>query len=717
MNKIIEQLTREFNLRKNQVESTIKLIDEGNTIPFIARYRKEVTGNLDDVTLRELDERLSYLRNLEKRKDEVLRIIETQGKLSEELKKDIMSAAILQEVEDLYLPYKTKRKTRGVIAREKGLEPLAVIIFDQELRDIEILEEAKKFVNSEKEIETPEDAIGKAMDIIAEDISEQAIYRKRIREIVLEYGMLCSNASKKLDTTEITEFEMYYDFTERVNKIANHRVLAINRGEKKNVLTVKIEIDEEKSLGYLSNMILRKNTNKFMIDAVKDAYKRLIYPSIEREVRTFLSEKAEKEAIKVFATNLKNYLLQAPVKNRVVMGFDPAFRTGCKIAVVDEFGDLLDTKTIYPTAPENKVEQSVKILLDLIKKHNITLIAIGNGTASRESEVIIAEFIKKEQLRIEYLVVNEAGASVYSASKIANEEFPDINVSLRGAVSIARRLQDPLAELVKIDPKHIGVGQYQHDVNQKELQSSLDGVIEDVVNSVGVDVNTASVSLLKNISGLNKTTAQNIIEFRRTNGPFKKRDTIKKVKKIGDKAYEQAAGFLRISNGDNPLDNTAVHPESYDVTKKLLNHFNYEVKDIKGKSNEIGKELSNVNIEALSNELSIGNHTLKDIIKEVQKPGRDPRDEFDKPIFKTEVMEIKDLKEGMILSGTVRNVIDFGAFIDIGVHQDGLVHISHLSDKFIKNPMEVVSVGDIVKVKVLSVDIQRNRISLSMKDL
>ncbi len=715
MNKIIDKLTQEFNLRKSQVESTIKLIDEGNTIPFIARYRKEVTGNLDDVTLRDLDERLSYLINLKKRKEEVIRIIEAQGKLSEELKKNIESAGILQEVEDLYLPYKIKRKTRGVIAREKGLEPLAEFILQQKSSQEEILEEAKKYVNVENEIESPEEAITKAMDIIAEDISDQAVYRKKIRELVQNYGLISTSCSKKVEG-EITDFEMYYDFSEKVNKIANHRVLAVNRGEKKDILSAKVEMDEEKSIEYLNKILLGEKPSQYMIDAIKDAYKRLIYPSIERETRSNLTETAEREAMKVFATNLKNYLLQSPVKGRVVMGFDPAFRTGCKIAVVDEFGDLLDTVTIYPTAPENKVEQSEKILLNLVKEHSITLIAIGNGTASRESEAFVADFIKKEKLKVEYLVVNEAGASVYSASKLAAEEFPDINVSIRGAISIARRLQDPLAELVKIDPKHIGVGQYQHDVNQKELQKSLDGVIEDVVNSVGVDINTASVSLLKNISGLNKATAQNIIDYRRENGPFKMRKTVKKVKKIGDKAFEQAAGFLRISNGENPLDNTAVHPESYGDAQKLLNYFNFKIEDIKVNSSNVSEQFNTADQEKLSEELSIGKHTLKDIIKEIQKPGRDPRDEFDKPIFKTEVMEIKDLKEGMILNGTVRNVIDFGAFIDIGVHQDGLVHISHLSNKFIKSPMEVVAIGDIVKVKVIGVDIQRNRISLSIKE-
>ncbi len=715
MNKIIEQITKEFNIRRNQVETTIKLIDEGNTIPFIARYRKEATGNLDDVTLRELDERLTYLRNLEKRKEEVVRSIENQGKLTNELAKKIEIAAILQEVEDLYLPYKQKRKTRAVIARELGLEPLATLIRLQISVDDEILQEGKKYIDLEKKIETGEDAVAKAMDIIAEDISDEAEYRKKIRKLVFEHGFLTSTCSKK-SQEEITEFEMYYDFSEKVNKIANHRVLATNRGEKKGVLNIKIQIDEERILQYLNGVLLNKHTNQFMIDAIKDSYKRLIFPSIEREIRSTLTEIAEKEAIKVFATNLKNYLLQPPVKGRVVLGFDPAFRTGCKLAVVDEFGELLDTATIYPTAPENKIAESEKTLFSLVKKYAITLIAIGNGTASRESEIIVADFIKKNNLKVEYLIVNEAGASVYSASKLANEEFPEINVSLRGAISIARRLQDPLAELVKIDPKHIGVGQYQHDVNQKELQKSLDGVIEDVVNSVGVDINTASVSLLKNISGLNNTTAQNIIEYRRENGPFTNRKTIRKVKKIGDKAFEQAAGFLRISEGENPLDNTAVHPESYDDAMRLLNHFNYEIEDIRMKYSEIGKAFSKANIEQLSKDLSIGKLTLVDILKEIQKPGRDPRDEFERPIFKTEVMEVKDLKEGMVLTGTVRNVIDFGAFVDIGVHQDGLVHISQLSDKFVKNPMDVVAVGDIVKVRVIGVDVERGRISLSMKE-
>lgn len=715
MSNIINKLSQEFNLPTNQVENTIKLIDEGNTIPFIARYRKEATGNLDDVLLRDLDERLFYLRNLEKRKEEVLRIVEGQGKLTEKLKKDIDKALILQEVEDLYLPFKQKRKTRGVIAREKGLEPLAAYIFEQKHSENEILTEALNYLDEEKEIVSPQEAIEKAMDIMAEDISDQAVYRKAVREMVREYGMITSSRSKKSEE-EITDFEMYYDFSEKVDKILNHRVLAINRGEKKDILSAKIEMDEARSISYLNRMILKEKPNIFVEDAIKDAYKRLIYPSIEREIRSSLTEIAEKEAIKVFATNLKNYLLQPPVKGRVVMGFDPAFRTGCKIAVVDEFGDLLDTVTIYPTEPEKKIIESERILLDLVKKHKITLIAIGNGTASRESELFIADFIKKAKLDIEYLVVNEAGASVYSASKLAAEEFPSINVSLRGAISIARRLQDPLAELVKIDPKHIGVGQYQHDVNQKELNESLDDVIEDVVNTVGVDINSASVSLLKYVSGLNKSTAQNIVDYRREEGPFTSRNTIKKVKKIGDKAFEQAAGFLRISEGDNPLDNTSVHPESYDDAKRLLSYFDLSLIDIKTRSSEVANKLNGVDLDRLSDELGIGKLTLADIIKEIQKPGRDPRDEFEKPIFKTEVMEIKDLKEGMMLTGTVRNVIDFGAFIDIGVHQDGLVHISHLSNKFVKNPMEVVSVGDIVKVKVIGVDIQRNRISLSMKE-
>lgn len=716
MDRIIQQLTSEFNIKKNQVVNTINLIDEGNTIPFIARYRKEVTGNLDDVILRDLDERLSYLRNLEKRKEEVIRLIDEQDKLTEDLKNKIENARILQEVEDLYLPFKPKRKTRGSLAREKGLEPLASMIYLQMSEEEEIIEKANKFIDIESGIETSEDAIKGAMDIIAEDISETAEYRQKIRILTNQWALITSVLSKKAPEG-IDEFEMYYDFSEKVNKIANHRVLALNRGEKKKVLNIKIEMEQDKVTNYLFKVLLKEKTNKWMVVAIEDSYKRLIAPSIEREIRNQISNIAEAEAIKVFATNLKNYLLQPPVKGKIVMGFDPAYRTGCKIAVVNGWGDLLDTTTIYPTAPENKVEESKKILLNLIKQHKIDLIAIGNGTASRESENFVAEMIKEAKLNIEYIVVNEAGASVYSASKIANEEFPDINVSLRGAVSIGRRLQDPLAELVKIDPKHIGVGQYQHDVNQKDLQKALDGVIEDVVNTVGVDINTASVSLLSNISGLNKTTAQNILSYRRKNGTFTNRRQILKVNKIGDKAYEQAAGFLRIMDGDNPLDNTSVHPESYESAEKLLQYFGYDLKDINSNSAAIGKTLMSETREKLMEILNIGKHTLEDIIKEIQKPGRDPRDEFEKPIFKSEVMEIKDLREGMILTGTVRNVIDFGAFVDIGVHQDGLVHISQLSDKFIKSPMEVVSVGDIVKVKVIGVDIKRNRISLSMKEL
>lgn len=716
MNKIINQLAEEFKIRKNQVESTVALIDEGNTIPFIARYRKEVTGNLDDVVLRELDERLSYLRNLEKRREEVLRLIEEQGKLTKELKGKIEKAIMLQEIEDLYLPYRPKRKTRGIVAREKGLEPLANIIYLQLNSEEDILKESLKYINEQYDIKTGEEALKGAMDIVAEDISENAEYRKKIRSITFQWGMITSNISKKAPK-EVTEFEMYYDFSEKVEKIANHRVLAINRGEKKNVLNVKIEVDEKRIMDYMNKQLLTQRCNTWIQEAIKDAYKRLIFPSIEREIRSQLTEVAEKEAIKVFAANLKNYLLQPPVTDKVVMGFDPAYRTGCKIAVVNQWGDLLDTTTVYPTQPQNKSVEAKKTLLALVNKHNINIISIGNGTASRESENFVAEFIKEYNLKVEYIVVNEAGASVYSASKLANEEFPEINVSLRGAISIARRLQDPLAELVKIDAKHIGVGQYQHDVNQKELQKSLDGVIEDVVNNVGVDINTASVALLSNIAGLNKVTAQNIVEYRREIGTFKNRREIKKVKKIGDKAFEQSAGFLRIPKGNNPLDNTAVHPESYMSAEKLLNHFGYNINDINTKTKSISESLTKANINELGEILDVGKHTLHDIIKEIQKPGRDPREEFEKPIFKTEVMEIKDLREGMILAGTVRNVIDFGAFVDIGVHQDGLVHISHLSDRYIKNPMEVVAVGDIVKVKVIGVDVERNRISLSMKEV
>ncbi|HAE61694.1 MAG TPA: RNA-binding transcriptional accessory protein [Eubacteriaceae bacterium] len=713
--QIINRLADEFSIKTSQVKTVMDLVDEGNTIPFIARYRKEATGNLDDVLLRELNERLSYLRNLEKRKEEVLRLIDEQGKLTSELKKSIESARVLQEVEDLYLPYKQKRKTRASIAREKGLEPLAAFILMAK-DDLQVDQKSIEFVDPEKDVKTAEDAVKGAMDILAEDVSDNAKFRKKIREMYLSEGIIQASKAKS-DDEKSADFEMYFDFVEGVSKIANHRVLAINRGEKKKYLNVKVACDEDKMVAYLNGNVGNPKGERcaYLKDAIRDGLKRLIMPSIEREVRNTLTEKADKSAIKVFSVNLKKYLMQPPVRGKTVMGFDPAFRTGCKITVVDPYGNLLAWETVYPTAPQNKVAEAKKTLLDMIEKYSVDIIAIGNGTASRESEIIVGEMIKEFGLKIEYIVVNEAGASVYSASAIGNEEFPQLNVSLRGAVSIARRLQDPLAELVKIDPKHIGVGQYQHDVDQKELAKALDGVIEDAVNAVGVDVNTASAYLLTHISGLNKTTAGNIIEYRRENGPFKDRKEILKVKKIGGKAFEQCAGFLRISDGKNPLDNSALHPESYDVAKEILSSIGYGVMDFAEKHREIAKKLESFDVDKGAEKFEIGKITLEDIIKELKKPGRDPREGFQKPVFKSEVMDITHLKPGMVLSGTVRNVIDFGVFVDIGVHQDGLVHISQLSDSYVKNPMDVVSVGDIVSVRVMDVDLKRNRISLSMR--
>ncbi|MBF7096596.1 Tex family protein [Alkalibacter mobilis] len=714
---IIKILAEEFKIRQGQVKTTLELIDDGNTIPFIARYRKEATGNLDDVVLRELDDRLSYLRNLEKRKGEVIRIIEEQEKLTPELKLQIENAKVLQEVEDLYLPYKQKRKTRASVAREKGLEPLAAYMLladDNEKAYVK----AGEFVDLEKGVENESDAISGAMDILAEDISDNAVYRKYIRENYFQNGLI-ETAKSKTEDEKAEDFRMYFNFTEKVSQIANHRVLAINRGEKKKFLSVKINVDEDKLADFIEKRIKQKDRLPcgYVSDAIRDSLKRLILPSIEREVRSTLTEKADKSAIKVFAVNLNKYLMQPPVKGKTVMGFDPAFRTGCKIAVVDSFGELLAFDTVYPTEPQNKVAEAKSKLVGMIKKYGVDLIAIGNGTASRESEAIVSDMISEYKLDTEYIVVNEAGASVYSASVIGNEEFPDLNVSIRGAVSIGRRIQDPLAELVKIDPKHIGVGQYQHDVDQKELAKALDGVVEDAVNAVGVDINTASAYLMTYISGLNKTTAGNIVGFRRENGPFLNRKQILKVGKIGNKAFEQCAGFLRIAGGDNPFDNTSLHPESYDIAEKILKDLGYKSKDLIDKHKEIALELDKIQIDRKAEQLQVGVITLEDIVKELKKPGRDPRESFQKPIFKSEVMDITHLKPGMILSGTVRNVIDFGVFVDIGVHQDGLVHISQLSNSYVKNPMDVVSVGDIVSVKVMDVDLKRNRISLTMKDI
>lgn len=791
---ILEQLKEELGIRMEQVEATVKLIDEGNTIPFIARYRKEVTGSLNDEVLRDLSERLIYLRNLEEKKNQVLSSIEEQGKLTEELRVQILSAPTLVVVEDLYRPYRPKRRTKATIAKEKGLEPLANIISAQEAAS-SILELAEAYVNEEKEVKTAEEAVAGACDIIAENISDAADYRIHIRKMTVEQGTITSNAKEE---KQESVYEMYYSFAEKIEKIAGHRILALNRGESEKVLTVKIAAPDENILNYLRKQVITKNnnfTNELLNSTVEDSYKRLIAPAIEREVRNDLTEKAEDGAIRVFGKNLNQLLMQPPIVGQVVLGWDPAFRTGCKLAVVDGTGKVLDTIVIYPTAPQFKVDDAKKTLIKLIKKHNITLISLGNGTASRESEQIIVDFLKDLNLPISYVIVNEAGASVYSASKLATEEFPNYDVGQRSAVSIARRLQDPLAELVKIDPKSIGVGQYQHDMNQKKLSEALSGVVEDCVNKVGVDLNTASASLLEYISGISKPIAKNIVAYREDNGKFISRNQLLKVAKLGPKAYEQCAGFLRIYDGKNPLDTTSVHPESYEAASKLLGKLGFSEADIKkvqaeqaqaikaaehaAKVEQVQPESPNrtrndkkkniqptntgtamgqalmaafqgTRIEAreadgtvskekvssvpaaeagglsnlskiikdkkkLAEELGVGEITLTDIIKELEKPGRDPREEMPSPILRTDVLDMKDLKEGMILKGTVRNVIDFGVFVDIGVHQDGLVHISQMTNKrFLKHPLDLVSVGDIVEVKVMSVELQKKRIQLSM---
>ncbi len=715
---INSRLVEEFKLKKFQVENTVNLIDEGNTIPFIARYRKEQTGELSDVVLRDLYERLIYLRNLENRQNEVIRLIEEQGKLTEELKEEILLAETLQRVEDLYRPYRPKRRTRATIAKEKGLEPLAEIILSQESNGGTLEDLAAPFIDIEKEVNSIEEAYQGAMDIIAEIISDNAEFREIIRKIVFDKGIVVTSAS---DNEADSVYEMYYDYKEPVKVIANHRVLAINRGEKEKFLKVKIENPDDEIIEILKSKILTNDkaiTTPYLVSSIEDGYKRLISPSIEREIRNTLTEKAEEQAIKVFGNNLKPLLMQAPVKGKAVMGFDPAYRTGCKIAVVDETGKLLDFTTVYPTEPQNKVEEAKQELISLINKHNVDIIAIGNGTASRESEMIVAEMLRELDREVYYTIVSEAGASVYSASKVANEEYPDINVSIRGAISIGKRLQDPLAELVKIDPKSVGVGQYQHDINQGKLDETLKGVVEDCVNNVGVDLNTASVSLLSYVSGISTSVAKNIVKFREETGKFNSRKDILKVKRLGEATFVQCAGFLRISDGNNPLDNTAVHPESYDVALKLIEKLGFSEEDIRaGRLKEIDSIVDKKNILELAEELQVGVPTLRDIIKELKKPGRDPREEMPKPVFRTDVLKMEDLKPDMILTGTVRNVVDFGAFVDIGVKQDGLVHISHLSNKFVKNPMEVVSVGDIVNVKILDVDIERGRISLSMKEV
>ena len=714
MTDIVKILAGELGIKTAQVEATIKLIDEGNTIPFISRYRKEVTGSLNDEILRQFDERLKYLRNLEEKKTQVLSAIEEQGKLTDELKKEIEDAITLVAVDDLYRPFRPKRRTRAMIAVEKGLEGFANDIFEEKLED-DATEEAKKYLSDKEglEVETEADAIAGAMDIIAEKISDDATFRNKIRDLSFKQGILTSVA--KDETTE-SVYENYYNFAESVSKTAGYKILAINRGEEEKILTVKLDPPVEEIIRYLEKCIIKKHnvhTEQILKDTIDDAYKRLIAPSIERDIRSSLTEAAEDEAIKVFGKNLTQLLMQPPVAGRVVLGWDPAFRTGCKLAVVDETGKVLDTTVIYPTAPQNKVEAAKKVLKELIKKYNISLISLGNGTASRESEAVIVELIKEVNSKLEYIIVNEAGASVYSASKLATEEFPNFDVGQRSAASIARRLEDPLAELVKIDPKSIGVGQYQHDMNQKKLSEALGAVVEDCVNKVGVDLNTASAPLLEYISGISKAVAKNIVVYREENGSFKTRKELLKVSKLGPKAFEQCAGFLRINDGKEPLDMTSVHPESYAATKKLLESLGYRDSDItlSGLSG-ISKKIHD--FKKISDELEIGEITLRDIVKELEKPGRDPRDEMQKPILRTDVMEMEDLKEGMILKGTVRNVIDFGAFVDIGVHQDGLVHISRLSKKFIKHPLEAVSVGDIVEVRVDSVDLKKKRIALSM---
>ncbi len=712
---ILKVISDELNIKLSQVEATVKLIDEGNTIPFIARYRKEVTGSLNDEVLRNFDERLRYLRNLEDRKATVIASIEEQGKLTDELKKQIEEAATLVLVEDLYRPYKQKKRTRATIAKEKGLEPLANIITLQMVTG-PIEEEAKEYISEEKGVADEKEAIAGALDIIAEAISDEADYRTYIRKLTFKEGMLTATAK---DAEVESVYEMYYNYTEGISKVAGHRTLAINRGESEKILTVKVEAPEEKVVQYLAKQIITKNnqyTTPLLMEALEDSYKRLISPSIEREIRNELTEKAEDGAIKVFGKNLEQLLMQPPIAGQVVLGWDPAFRTGCKLAVVDATGKVLDTVVVYPTAPQNKVKEAKEVVKKLIKKYGITLISCGNGTASRESEAVIVELIKELDTSVSYIITNEAGASVYSASKLATEEFPNFDVGQRSATSIARRVQDPLAELVKIDPKSIGVGQYQHDMNQKKLGEALSGVVEDCVNKVGVDLNTASASLLEYISGISKVIAKNIVAYREENGSFTDRKQLLKVGKLGPKAFEQCAGFMRISGGQNPLDNTSVHPESYEAAEAMLTKLGYKKEDI-GKGQLVGLSLLVKDYKKLSEELGVGEITLRDIVKELEKPGRDPRDEMPKPILRTDVLAMEDLQPGMVLKGTVRNVIDFGAFVDIGVHQDGLVHISQITDKYIKHPLEAVSVGDIVEVKVMSVDLAKKRIQLTMKGI
>lgn len=713
MDIIINQLTKEFSISAAIAKNTINLIDEGNTIPFIARYRKEVTNNMSDVTLRDFHARYIYLTNLENRKAEVKNLIEKQGKLTEELIKQIDACLVLKEVEDIYLPFKPKKRTKATIAKEKGLETLANYIYLGKYTTKEINEYAKSFINEEKEVKSASEAINGALDIIAESISEDASFRKNIRKLSLDKALITSKVKKEVEE-ERNEFENYYDYTESIRTIQNHRILALNRGESKDVLKVSVTLPDDDIIYYLYSKVKGEVENDFLLETVKDAYKRLISKSIERELRSDLTAKAEENAIKVFGKNLHNLLLVPPVKGKVILGFDPAYRTGCKIAIINPNGKVLDTTTIYPTKPQEKVEESKKILKDLINKHNVEIISIGNGTASRESEVFVASLIKELDKKVEYIVVSEAGASVYSASKLANEEYPKLNVSLRGAISIAQRLKDPLAELVKIDPKHIGVGQYQHDVNQKELEGTLSNIVEDAVNSVGVDVNTASASLLSYIAGISKKTANNISEYVKENNGIKNRNELLSISGVGQKAFTQCAGFLRVSNSDNILDNTAVHPESYGAVYSIFNNINTLTID------ELKKEVEKIEVldlKEVAKNSNIGVATLTDILAELKKPGRDPRDELEKVTFQAEIMELEDLVIGSILTGTIRNITNFGAFVDIGLHDDGLVHISQLSDKFVKDPFDIVSIGDIVKVKVIDVDFNRKRVSLSMKGI
>ncbi len=715
MNKIYKKIAEELKVRESQVEATVKLIDDGNTIPFIARYRKEVTGNLSDELLRELDERLKYLRNLETRKEEIIRLIDEQGKLTDELTLKIASTMVLSELEDIYRPFRPKKRTRATIAKEKGLEPFSNIIYLQsEKRDL--FEIAGDYIDEEKGVNSEEEAINGALDIIAENIADNSDYRKKIKSFCFREAVISSKVAKD----EKSPYEMYYDYSEPILKIPSHRILAINRGEKEEFLKVKLEKPEEKITDYLKKQIIQDHKSQFvepLEKAIVDSYKRLIEPSIEREIRSDLTEKAEEQAIKVFGKNAKQLLLQPPIKNMTVMGFDPAYRTGCKIAVIDKTGKVLETATVYPTEPQNDVDGAKKTLKAMLKKYHVNMIAIGNGTASRESECFVSEMIKEMEEEIYYAIVSEAGASVYSASKLATEEYPTINVSLRGAISIARRLQDPLSELVKIDPKSIGVGQYQHDVNQKRLNESLTGVVEDAVNAVGVDVNTATPSLLSYVSGINGTIAKNIVKYRDENGELKQRKELLKVPKLGPAAFKQCAGFIRIFGGKNPLEVTSVHPESYEIAEKLLTNLGYSVENLsdKEKLEELKAEFKKINVEKTAQELDVGGLTLKDIIDELSRPGRDPREDLPKPVLRSDVLKFEDLQQGMELTGTVRNVIDFGAFVDIGVKYDGLVHISEMADKYVRNPSEIVSVGDIVKVKVIGIDQEKHKVSLSMK--